>query len=117
MGDFKASIMGFFGFKYHNAPLTTYKRRPDDYFSQSWIDKPDTLGLKFIGWIEHKSRKALVKEYLDYCISKRMGELIHEHNEMVAAARAAGVQPKPTRYSIAMRRMAKELGADISKFI
>ena len=117
MGDFKGSIMEFFGLKPTKRPLTTFDRRHDDYYSHIYVNRAITVGVRLIAEVDQKSRKAVTQSIMEEGISKRSGELIHEQNELTAVARAAGVRPKRTRFSVAMHRLAREKGADISKFI
>ena len=65
MGDLKGSIMGFFGIKSRKEPLATYKRHPDEYFSQTWLNRRSTVGMKLIMEVDRKTKKALTQEWID----------------------------------------------------
>jgi hypothetical protein len=110
----KRSVMAMLGVK---KPLTTFDRRPDDYYKHVYLDKPFFKVIDFLAETDRMSKKKMTHVLLELGIGYYMGEKIREYNQRAIAARQLEQEPELTRFIILLRRWAKERGMDISKFI
>jgi len=109
----KRSVMAMFGVK---KPLTTFDRRPDDYYKMVWLDKPFFDCIEFLAKTDRMSKKKMTHVLLELGIGYYMGDKIREYNQRAIAARQLEKEPELTRFIIQLRRWAKEKGYDINKF-
>lgn len=111
---FTRSIMSLFRSK---KPLTTFDRRPDDYYKHIYIDKPFFEAIDFLAKANHKSKKQMTHELLDLGISRFLGTKIAESNLQRIADEEQGKIVRPTYFMVLFRQWAKKKGFDISKFL
>jgi hypothetical protein len=96
--------------------LTTFDRRPDDYYGQVWIAKSLFEALDFLAVANHTTKKKMAADLLELGISHYLADKISESNREEIAQRNQGMPVRPTRFIYQLRRWAKAKGKDISGF-
>ena len=106
-----------FGFNKRKKRLTTFDRRPDDYYSHVHINKFQSNKLDFIAYALYKSKKETAADALARGMKDIVTEQIRMYNAQVIMARETGQTVKIPRFIRLFRLLAKQQGGDISKFI
>ena len=100
----------------HKKPLTTFDRRPNDYYGQLWITKSLYEALDFLAKANHTTKKKMAQDLLELGIAHYLGNKISESNREEIAQRKQGMPVRPTKFIYQLRRWAKAKGKDIDKF-
>jgi len=100
----------------HKKPLTTFDRRPNDYYGQVWINKSLYEALDFLAIANHTTKKKMAADLLELGIAHYLADKISESNREEIAQRKQGMTVRPTTFIYQLRRWAKAKGKDISGF-
>jgi hypothetical protein len=90
-----------------------HKRFPDSYYRQIFFDKRMFEGIDWVAKLERMSKKKAARMLIERGFRSWIAEKIK--TEM--AIRELERKPHFTRFVLELRRLAKERGMDISKFI
>jgi hypothetical protein len=102
--------MALFGTKKGVNPHTRY---PDAYYGRVFFDKRMFEGIEWVARIERLSKKKAARLLIERGFSSYIGEKM----KIELAIRELERKPKLTRFVLELRRLAKERGMDISKFL
>jgi hypothetical protein len=91
-------------------PISGYQMR---IYKHIWFDKKMFDGIELVGKIEHLSKKKAARLLIERGFSSYMGEKLKTE----LAVRELERKSRATRFILELRRLAKERGMDISKFI
>ena len=108
------SITDLFG---ANKVRNAHKLYPDKYYRNVYFTKPLYDGIDLVAKIERTSKKDAAELLMKAGLSSYMGGKITEYLEDERAAREYHQRMRYNRFIHEVRRCAKELGMDISKFL
>jgi hypothetical protein len=100
-----------------NKTNVTFLNHKDEYYKAYWFNKKLCDGVELIAAIEHTSKKQAAELLIKAGISSYMGEKITQYIKDERAARELDQKVKIPRLVLELRRLARERGMDISKFI
>jgi hypothetical protein len=106
--------MGLFG---ANKPNVTRLNHKDEYYKNYYFPKNLCSGIELVAAIERTSNKRAAELLIKAGISSYMGEKLTKYIEDEHAARELDQKVKMTRFVLELRKLARERGMDISKFI
>ena len=110
----KRAIMGLLGTSKSNITRLTHK---DLYFKSYYLPENLCKGIDFITQIERTSKKRVVTKLVETGISAYLGEKIADQIKLDHEARERDEKAKRTRFVFLLRKLAREQGYDISKFM
>ena len=106
--------MGLFGAKKPNVTRLNHK---DEYYKNYYFAKNLCDGIEFIAKIERTSKKRTAELLMKAGLSSYMGDKISEYIHSEHIAKEQNQKAKITRFVLELRKLAREHGMDISKFI
>ena len=106
--------MGLFG---ANKPNVTRLNHKDEYYKNYYFPKNLCDGIEFIAKVECSSKKATADKLMRLGMSSWMGAKVGEHIALEKEAREQNQRMKITRFVLELRKLARERGMDISKFM
>ena len=109
-----SSLMGLFG---ANKPNVTFLNHKDEYYKAYWLNKKLCDGIELVAKIERTSKKRAAELLMKAGLSSYMAGKLAEHRENERKAREQNQKVKLTRFVLELRRLARERGMHISKFI
>jgi hypothetical protein len=107
-------IMGLFATKKGNVTRLNHK---DLYFKQYYLPENLCKGVDMIARIEQTSKIRAVAKLVEMGISSYMHQKIALQVELDNEARARNEKAKRSRFAFILRKIARQNGYDISKFI
>ncbi len=106
--------MALFGLSKTNITLKNHK---EFYFKHYYFPQNLCEGIDFVAVIERISKKKAAEMIMARGFSAYMGDKVTEEIELNAVARERNEEAKRTRFAFILRKVAREHGMDISKFI
>jgi len=106
--------MALFGLSKPNITLKNYK---EFYFKHYYFPKNLCEGIDFVAAIERTSKKRAAEMIMARGFSAYMGDKVTEEIKLNTVARERNEEAKRTRFAFILRKVAREKGMDISKFI
>jgi hypothetical protein len=100
----------------HKKPLTTFDRRPNDYWGHIYVTKSLYEAIDFLAIANRRTKKKMVEELLNIGIAHYLGNKVSESNRQEIAQRKQGMPVRATPFIYQLRRWAKAKGKDIDKF-
>ena len=100
-----------------NKPNVTRLNHKDEYYKDYYFNKKLCDGIELVAKIERTSKKQAAELLMKAGLSSYMGGKITKHIEDKRAARELNQKLKLTRFVSELRKLARERGYDISKFI
>ncbi len=108
------SVMGLFVTK---KPNVTFLNHKDEYFKNYFFNKKLCDGIELVAKIEGSSKKDAAELLMKAGLSSYMGDKLTEFIKSERAAREQNQKVNIPRFIREIRRLAREKGMDISKFI
>jgi len=108
------SIMGLFG---ANKPNVTRLNHKDEYYKNYYFPKNVCDGIEFIAKIERTSKKQAAELLMKAGLSSYMGDKLSKYIHGEHIAKEQNQKAKMPRFVLELRKLARERGRDISKFI
>jgi hypothetical protein len=106
--------MGLFG---ANKPNVTRLNHKDNYYKNYYFAKNLCDGIEIVAVIERVNKKQAADLLMKTGISSYMGDKLSEHIHSEHVAREQNQKVKITHFVLELRKLARERGMDISKFI
>jgi hypothetical protein len=97
--------------------VNPHKRYPDAYYGRVAFDKPMFQGIELVAKIERLSKKKAARLLIERGFSSYMGEKVKEEIDRQRVRRENHQIKSPSRFAVLLRKIARERGMDISKFI
>ena len=108
------SIVGLFVTKKTNITFLNHKEL---YYKHYWFPKNLCDGVDLVAAIERTSKKMAAQMLMERGFSSYMGDKVKQEIERQRSRRENNQIKSPSRFAILLRKMARERGIDISKFI
>ena len=100
-----------------NKPIMTRLNHKDEYYKNYYFNQKLSNGIELVAKIERTSKKQAAELLMRAGLSSYMDAKLTEHIERERAARELNQKVKATRFVLELRKLAREHGMDISKFI
>jgi predicted DNA-binding transcriptional regulator YafY len=100
-----------------NKPNVTRVNCKDQYYKNYYFPKNLCMGVELVAAIERVTKKQAAELLMKVGLSSYMGEKLTEYTKNEQAAREQKQKMKMTRFVLDLRKLARERGMNISKFI